>query len=640
MGIIKLLDQKTIDKIAAGEVVERPLSIVKELVENSIDAGSTNIEIEIKNGGKSYIRVSDNGCGIEKDDVKTAFTRHATSKISNIEDLYENLSLGFRGEALSSICAISKIEMITKSNKEDVGTRIVIDGAIPIIHENVAAPNGTTIIVEDVFYNTPVRLKFLKSDTAEATQITDIVERLAMCRTDIAFNYILNGKTHLSTGGNSDLSEVIYAIYGRDTYENIIEINSNLSFGSITGYIGRPEIARGNRNRESIFINNRYIRSYTLMKAVKEAYTSFLMQHQYPFFVLKLSVDPLKVDVNVHPSKMEVNFENTQVIYNEIYGVIKNSLSVLKGNSGLGGAVNITLDDNKKKSDSNTYNHSFKSSDNGNGIQILEIMKEKLSDEIEVKGKGNNDYISNNEQESSDNKDIELSTKTNISGTDIYDKPDESIVNSGHYDSVIPETQKVLDGFDRPAIRYIGQAFKTYIIAEIDDKMYIIDQHAAHERINFEKFIKELNNGVSCSQELITPIILHLSAKEEMIINKHRDEFGALGFNIEHFGGTDYKITSTPMSFYKMDINELFIQLIDNLSNSLEVKNIETIKDAIANVACKASIKAGKILSEFEAVHLINELLALDTPFSCPHGRPTMIAMSKYELEKKFKRIV
>jgi len=631
MGNIRLLDRTTIDKIAAGEVVERPISIVKELLENSIDAGSKKIEIEIKNGGKSYIRVTDNGSGILEDDIDLVFKRHATSKIRVIEDLYCGNSLGFRGEALSSIAAVSKVRLASRNVSCDVGFSITLSGGELIKKENISLSLGTTIEVSDLFYNTPVRLKFLKSDTTEANSIVDIVERLALLRPDISFKLINNGKEIINTIGSNSLKDVIFDIYKKDVYDNLLEIDTNLGSGRLKGYIGTPAIARGNRNRQSFFINGRYIKSYLLMKAVSEGYTSFLMQHQFPFFVLNLQLDPASVDVNIHPSKMEVSFENSNEIYRQIYHAVRERLNALTTENVT--EINLenylpysSYDDDKKISENNIKKSGI---DNQNRNFISERHFGSAVDNKGLKliSKSLNEEIYNNKDDDS----YCMSVNERISEFDLSAKTDD-------FEQISVLDEKNLDNSNE--IKVLGQLFNTYIIAQIDDKMYIIDQHAAHEKINFERFIKNLNEINIASQELLIPTVLNLSRAEIQTIRRFIDVFLSIGFEIEEFGIDSYIIRAVPLSFFKMDMELLFTELLDNLNDIYDIKNIENIKDRVANVACKASIKGGNILSNTEAESLIKELLKLDAPFNCPHGRPTMITMSRYELEKKFKRIV
>ena len=634
MGNIKLLDRATIDKIAAGEVVERPISIVKELLENSIDAGSKKVEIEIKNAGKSYIRVTDNGSGILEDDIDLIFKRHATSKIRVIEDLYCANTLGFRGEALSSIAAVSKVRLASRSVSCDVGFSIALNAGEVIKKESVSLSTGTTIELSDLFYNTPVRLKFLKSDITEANSIVDIVERLALLRPDISFKLINNGKEIINTIGSSSLKDVIFDIYKKDVYDNLLEIDADLGLGKLKGYIGTPAIARGNRNRQSFFINGRYIKSYLLMKAVSEGYTSFLMQHQFPFFVLNLQLNPSSVDVNIHPSKMEVSFEDSNAVYRQIYHAVRERLNALTTEDVREISLETDLSESayssdNKESDQNSFiksgtdgkNRNFYLSESRLGSTVdnsgLEIISNSLNDEIYNNLKDDNPSC--------------MIANERVSEFDLSGK-------NADFEQISILDEKNLDNSNE--IRVLGQLFSTYIIAQIDDKMYIIDQHAAHEKINFERFIKNLNQINIVSQQLVIPVVLNLSRAEMQTIKRFADVFFNIGFEIEEFGIDSYIIRAVPASFFKMDIEILFMELLDNLNDIYDIKNIENIKDRVANVACKASIKAGNILSNSEAESLIKELLKLDAPFNCPHGRPTMITMSRYELEKKFKRIV
>lgn len=624
MGIIKILDKNVIDQIAAGEVIERPVSIVKELIENSIDAGADSIEVEIKKGGKSYIGIRDNGKGILQDDIDVIFERHATSKISCLEDLYESCSLGFRGEALSSIAAVSKVTLTTRHKYEDLGSKVIVQGGEELARESIAVSKGTSILVEDLFFNTPVRHKFLKSDTSEAVVVSDMIERLALCRADIAFHYSNNGKELLNTTGSGDLSEVIYRLYGKEVYDNLLEIDAELSVGRLFGYIGKPVISRGNRNRQSLFINNRYVKSFLLMKAIQEGYSSFLMQHRFPVFVLKLSIDPASMDVNVHPSKMEVNFESPSLLYKEIYHAVRNRL--------------IELD----RTDVTQLRYE-------NETEVTEITE--VTDATDNRSEA---VQPQNRSEFADSPfsamDLDFTKQLMKSGVADFSYQKRSEVyrereEESRYYEAKEDKEKAAEDFRKEYgeavenIRIIGQAFKTYILAEIGDTLYIVDQHAAHEKINFERLMKGLNEE-RYSQQLLKPAVLQLTAKEELTVQRYMEVFEQFGFEIEHFGGQAYTVRAVPMSFYNMDINRLFVELLDHLGEMSEVGNIERIKDRIAGVACKASIKGGQNISDLEAEHLIRELLKLEAPFQCPHGRPTMIAMSRYELEKKFKRIV
>lgn len=628
MGNIRLLDRTTIDKIAAGEVVERPLSIVKELLENSIDAGSTSIEIEIKNGGKSYIRVTDNGSGILEDDIELIFKRHATSKIRNIDDLYSSHTLGFRGEALSSIAAVSRVRLLSRHSLSDVGFNIAVDGGEVKKKESKGAMVGTTIEVSDLFFNTPVRLKFLKSDTTEGNSIVDIVERLALMCPYIDFKLINNGKEQLNTVGSNSLKDVIFDIYKREVYDNLLEINADIGVGKITGYIGKPVIARGNRNRQSFFINNRYVKSYLLMKAVAEGYTSFLMQHQYPFFVLNLELNPMTVDVNIHPSKMEVSFENAQEVYRQLYHTVRNRLNALTVNNVTEIRLDVGTDEHEAKFDENTKSQ-FNTFDdfknclkNENISNVNDIGEAKKISSCSINGPVGKQGL----------RELEIINST-------YNQNFTNTANDMRLYDISPIVSEAFNSYGNH-INIIGQLFNTYILAEIDDKLYIVDQHAAHEKINFERLIRELSNDEIISQQLLMPTILELNSMELSIIKKHLDVFINLGFDIEAFGDDAYIVRAVPTSFYRMDIKELFKELLDHLDDTLHVKNIEVIKDKIADVACKASIKGGWSINNYEAKKLIEELLSSDAPFNCPHGRPTMITMSRYELEKKFKRIV
>lgn len=611
---IQLLDQNTIDKIAAGEVVERPASIVKELMENAIDAKATAITVEIKDGGISFIRITDNGHGIVSSDVRTAFLRHSTSKIKSIEDLITVSSLGFRGEALSSIAAISQVELITKIPDAMTGVRYVIEGGEEKNMEEIGAPEGTTFIIRNIFYNTPVRKKFLKTAATEAGYISDTVERIALSHPEISIRFINNNQTKVHTSGNSKLKDIIYNIYGRDITANLIEINDNKELMNIHGYIGKPVVSRGNRNYENYYINGRYIKNKIVSRAIEDAYKPYMMQHRYPFTCIHIEINQEYLDVNVHPAKMELRFNNSEDIYPAIYHAITGALEhkemipdVLPGKNE---TVKEKKDVNKRIPEPFEKNRAF------------EIVKEQMIREatapVKAPAQLNVPEGFMNETVSELNTENEKKTPVQM---DLFD-------------------DRMLSEKARAEHRIVGQVFDTYWIVEYDGNMYIIDQHAAHEKVLYEQTMKKLKDKIYTSQQINPPIVLTLSIREEELLNKYMENFTSIGYEIDHFGGNEYCIRAVPDNMLSVSKKELFIEMLDSLSNDTANNTAEIITDRIATMSCKAAVKGNNKLSISEADALIDELLHLDNPYNCPHGRPTIISMSKYELEKKFKRIV
>lgn len=625
MSKINLLNQETIDKIAAGEVIERPSSVVKELVENAIDAGSTAITVEIKEGGISFIRITDNGCGIAQDEVSLAFLRHSTSKIKSAEDLLCVRSLGFRGEALSSIAAIARVELITKTAEALTGTRYQIEGSREISVEEIGAPDGTTFLVRDLFFNTPARRKFLKTPQTEGTYISDMLEKLALSHPDISFKYINNNQTRLHTSGNGNRKDLIYHIYGRDIAASLMEVQYEGEYFSMSGYIGKPVINRGNRNYENYFINGRYIKSVLLSKAIEEAYKSFLMQHQYPFTVLYFRFPGDSLDVNVHPTKMELRFENNQEIYKELCEAIYAVLS----HKELIPDVPIVEAKNEKKP--------------------LPVYKEPIPEPFEKRRinqiRSTQTYQPMPERKTpvkEENISYVCSETVQPKRTDNPAKPDVSEqeieeTTQVTLESVSPE---FLTKDARKKHRIIGQLFQTYWLIEYEDKLYIIDQHAAHEKVLYERTMARLKEKEFTSQTISPPIVLSLNAKEEEMMEKYMPQIQKLGYEVESFGGREYMISAVPDNLFHIDMKDLFIEMLDDFSNLTGRQTPDLILEKVASMSCKAAVKGNSTLSFAEIDALVEELLTLENPFHCPHGRPTIISMSKSEIEKKFKRII
>lgn len=599
MNNIELLDKNTIDKIAAGEVVDRPSSIVKELVENAIDAKSSAITIEVKEGGISFIRITDNGCGIPKKEISKAFLRHSTSKIRKIEDLSTISSLGFRGEALSSIAAVSQVELITKTYDELTGTRYLIDGGEEKSIEDIGAPQGTTFIIRNIFYNTPARKKFLKSPITEGSYITSLVERLALSNPNISFKYIINNQTKLYTTGNSNLKDIIYNVYGRDITSNLIEIEDETNYVKIKGYIGNPNVCRGNRNYENYFINGRYIKNTIIAKAIEDAFKPFLMQHKYPFTSILINLDGNLVDVNVHPAKMEVRFSSQNDVYDSIYTILHKALTKKES------IPEISLDKPSQiKPVVNTE---------------INKIKNKIPEPFEFERR--NEFVKEEKKIYTNNPEIS------------YKLPEKT--------EPVYEQQKLFDMNTVADIKIIGQVFDTYWIIQYTDKMFIIDQHAAHEKVLYERIVNNLKSKNFTSQIVNPPIIVSLTSAEEEIIQKFKQEFEMFGFDIENFGGKEYSIHAVPDNLYNLSAKELFIEMIDSLSGiNNSINETDMILDKIATMSCKAAVKGNNKLSYQEMEALFKELITLDNPYNCPHGRPTIVSMSKYELEKKFKRVL
>jgi len=639
MPEIKLLTQDTIDKIAAGEIIERPSSVVKELVENAIDAKATAITVEIKDGGTSLIRITDNGCGIPTEQIEVAFLRHSTSKIENADDLMTVKSLGFRGEALSSISAVAQVELITKTQSELLGCRYIIEGSKEISKEDIGAPNGTTFLIKNLFFNTPARKKFLKSNTTEATYVNTLMEHLAMSHPEIAFKFITNGQTKLSTSGNTKSKDIIYQIFGRDITMSLLEVNHDNEFFSVNGYIGKPVVSRGNRGFENYYINNRYSKSNIITKGIEDGYKNYLMQHQYPFCVLYFDFKDNFVDVNVHPTKMEVRFSNQEEIYYSIKDIINNTLA------GREHIVDVNLsDEDRKKTDIEDRFVTKERNPEPFEIKRLEKIREEIRKNSPYEKKypdtKQSTYIPENTQPHNDNEAIKniASAKKIDSIKDIGTAKNVSTINKNPGTEYVQ--QNFLSEISRKSHRIIGQIFNTYWLVEFENKLFIIDQHAAHEKVLYEQNVKKFNEKTYTSQYLSPPIIVTLNADEIHRLEENKNELERLGFNIECFGGLEYSISAIPDNLYNLDIKQILIDFLDDSDATGALKTPEIINDKLATMSCKAAIKGGMNISRIEAEHLIDELLSLENPYFCPHGRPTIISMTEYELEKKFKRII
>ena len=644
--MISVLDKNTIDKIAAGEVVERPASIVKELVENAIDSGALAISIEIKDGGTSLIRVTDNGGGISKDEIKTAFLRHATSKISKANDLFNIHTLGFRGEALSSISSIAKCEIISKPSTQLTGVRYVIEGGAEVSFEDVGAPVGTTLLIRDIFFNTPVRRKFLKSTSTETAYISELVEKFMLSNLDVSIRYIVNNQTKLQSSGNGDLKEVIYQIYGREVHKALIEVDYSADDISIKGFIAKPEISRANKSQLIYFVNGRYVRDKHIIKAIEDAYADRMMQHKYPFAVLMIEIDTQSVDVNVHPSKMEIRFSDEAYIYEKVKKAIESSLknADMIRQAGIGeekkAAIKRNFERLPEPFEKNKLTLLTESDKNITTANLSEEKEEFLKDlpSIDLSSKPDKTLA-------------EAKLDTIISAFDKADLERESKPNNREviYENKVNEDKlqepavKQLEFLDKKASKkrnIIGQIFDTYWIVEFDKSMYIIDQHAAHEKVLYERFLKQFEKEEPSSQLISPATVISLSSTEADAVEKHLPNLKKLGFEIEHFGGREYSISAIPNILPSVNKEVWLWELISELLEVDSVKNTESILEKIASMSCKAAIKGNQKISFEEAKILIDELLELENPYNCPHGRPTVIKMTKTEIEKKFKRIV
>lgn len=654
MAIINELDKNTIDQIAAGEVVERPASVVKELVENAIDSGASAVTVEIKGGGIDMIRVTDNGSGIEKSQIRKAFKRHATSKLMSIDDLYSIHSLGFRGEALSSIASVAQVDMITKTKEELAGSRYCINGGEEAAFEEIGAPDGTTLIVRNLFYNTPARKKFLKTPQTEASYVGDVMEHMALDNPTVSFHFINNKDDKFSTSGNGDLKEIIYRIYGRDISVSIIPINVTDRGITLEGYLGEPAINRSNRNFEVFFVNGRYIKDKVLSKALEEGYRQYLMMHKFPFAILHLRLDPALVDVNVHPAKLEVRFSDQANIYEFVRQsvetalrnkeMIPDALLSEKEDKLLGEALkalDVTPDKEPEKEPAPAAALAPQP------FETLRFEEHRISEDTPVYARGvKTEPIK-----------IEDNNKTAV-WTRIFGDSDGSEAEKNEHPSPIIKTQDAivvekpmqLNLFDEKILtrdnvkeyEILGQVFGTYWIIAYKDKMLMVDQHAAHEKVNYERMIKRYESGEQTSQMVNPPVIVALTSAEEEVFLEYRQYFEKIGFNIENFGGREYAMRAIPVDLFGCEnVKEMFTVILDELSRETNLgRTPDVINYKIASMACKASVKGNTRMTVEEMEALLDELLTLDNPYNCPHGRPTIISMSKYEIDKKFKRIV
>lgn len=651
MSKIQVLDPVTIDKIAAGEVVERPASIVKELAENAIDAGATAITVEIEEGGISYIRIADNGCGIEREEVPSAFLRHSTSKIRTVDDLIHIHSLGFRGEALSSIAAVSQVELITKTAEETFGTRYRIAGGKEEGLEETGAKDGTTFVIRQLFYNTPARRKFLKTPMTEASHVSELMTRMALSHPEISFQFINNGQSRIHTSGNGSLKDVIYHIYGREIAMNLIEIQTEAGDVKISGFLGKPVISRGNRNFENYFINGRYVKNQIVSKAIEDAYKDFTMQHKYPFVALQITMPGEEVDVNVHPAKLEIRFQNQQAVYNAVYEAVDRGLrkEELIPQVKLEEPKEIPRADVPSPAPAPMPKKETKppqapAKEERNLDYFMQKMKERVAayhnreSSAEVAAK---DQIFRPLHQA--DRIREAAVYANLSS--VGEKAKKRVENkTGEQE---PPRQmdlfeeKFLDREIRAEYHLIGQVFDTYWLVEFQDNLYIIDQHAAHERVLYERTLKSMKTREYTSQMISPPVILDLGMQEAALLREYMDRFLRIGFEIEEFGQDSFAVRAVPDNLFSLAKKDLLLQMIDSLSDEVSRKlSPELIDEKVASMSCKAAVKGKMKLSAAEADALIGELLTLDNPYHCPHGRPTIIAMSRRELEKKFKRIV
>ncbi len=700
MPHIQVLDQITIDKIAAGEVIERPASIVKELVENAIDARATAVVVEIQEGGISFIRIMDNGDGILREDVPNAFLRHSTSKIRAVEDLSHIESLGFRGEALSSIAAVTQVELITKRREDTLGTRYLIEGGKEQLIEDTGAPDGTTFLIRQLFYNVPARRKFLKTPMTEAGHIQDLLMRLALSHPEVSFQFINNGQEKLRTAGNGRLKDVIYSIYGREVAANLIEMDYGKGGIQITGYLGKPTISRGNRNFENFFVNGRYVKSAMISKAIEDAYRDFVMQHKFPFVVLHFHINGEDIDVNVHPTKMELRFQRQQEVYNTVYEAVHRTLLepelipvvdvpeppkaaeeapsgspfLLRPKAGAVSDKGSPMTAGKQESaelapEEKNEDYFLKKMrervlsyhNRASSAEVSDIRQIHRPDEQTSRIREAAEKRRADEQTTHDAKPLPVVTIREAGDIPVSGSSNEAPMQLSEERAVYGENaepsekqkapvkteqlnlfdEKLLKREVKAEYKLIGQVFDTYWLVQFHDSLYIIDQHAAHERVLYERTLKGMKNREFTSQYLSPPIILSLSMQETELLNEHMDRFKRIGFEIEPFGGDEYAVRAIPDNLFGIAKKELLLEMLDSLADGITTSMTpELIDEKVASMSCKAAVKGNNRLSAMEVDTLIQELLELDNPYHCPHGRPTIIAMTKRELEKKFKRII
>ncbi len=645
MAKIQLLDQKTIDNIAAGEVIERPASVVKELVENAVDAKANAVTVEIKDGGMTLIRVTDNGIGIPKDQVKTAFLRHATSKIRSVEDLLSVSSLGFRGEALSSISAVAQVDLVTKTAESFSGVSYKIYGGEEEAFDDIGAPDGTTFLVKNLFYNTPARRKFLKSATTEAGYVEQMMVHIALSHPEISFKFIHNNKNKIYTSGNGKVKDIIYHIYGRDVAGALIPLEAQNEDVKVTGFVAKPYVSRGNRNYESYFINGRYIKSSIIYKAIEEGYRTFTMKHRYPFVCLDFKIDQELLDVNVHPTKMEIRFRNGREIYELVVDAVRAALLQKD-------LVQDVLRETPKKKElpktkevkkpepfevNRRKEEVQKVDQQGQGVQQqVEKQRQGVQQQIEKPSHPVKKTLTASESSKNTKKPTYAGLNYNTQKKEFPQyKTDELSSNQ-----MTLREDPVFSVQARPDRKILGQLFKTYWLIEYEDQLFIMDQHAAHEKVNYERLMKNFKEKEIYSQRLEPPMVVTVSMTEAEALTRYKDAFAGLGFTIESFGGNEYCIREVPANLYGIGERDLFMELLDAVSQENGTLDTEVIASKIATMACKMSIKGNQRVSLMEVEHLLDELMKLENPYQCPHGRPTIIKMSKYEIDKKFKRIV
>ena len=634
MAKIQLLDQKTIDNIAAGEVIERPASVVKELVENAVDAKANAVTVEIKDGGMTLIRVTDNGIGIPKDQVKTAFLRHATSKIRSVEDLLSVSSLGFRGEALSSISAVAQVELVTKTAESFSGVSYKIYGGEEEAFDDIGAPDGTTFLVKNLFYNTPARRKFLKSATTEAGYVEQMMVHIALSHPEISFKFIHNNKNKIYTSGNGKVKDIIYHIYGRDVAGALIPLEAQNEDVKVTGFVAKPYVSRGNRNYESYFINGRYIKSSIIYKAIEEGYRTFTMKHRYPFVCLDFKIDQELLDVNVHPTKMEIRFRNGREIYELVVDAVRAAL--LQKDL----VQDVLRETPKKKELPKTKEvkkpEPFEVNRRKEEVQKVDQQGQAVQQQVEKPSHPVKKTPTASESSKNTKKPTYAGLNYNTQKKEFPQyKTDELSSNQ-----MTLREDPVFSVQARPDRKILGQLFKTYWLIEYEDQLFIMDQHAAHEKVNYERLMKNFKEKEIYSQRLEPPMVVTVSMTEAEALTRYKDAFAGLGFTIESFGGNEYCIREVPANLYGIGERDLFMELLDAVSQENGTLDTEVIASKIATMACKMSIKGNQRVSLMEVEHLLDELMKLENPYQCPHGRPTIIKMSKYEIDKKFKRIV
>lgn len=658
MTAIQILDSATIDKIAAGEVVERPSSVVKELVENALDACADAITVEIKEGGITFIRVTDNGSGIDSSQIRNAFMRHATSKIRSAEDLTHVVSLGFRGEALSSICAVAQVELITKTKDNLTGVRYVCEGAVEKECSEIGAPTGTTVLVKNLFFNTPVRRKFLKQPMTEGGYIIDLMEHMALSRPDTAFKLMVNGQVKFHTSGNGSLKEVIYRIYGKETASQLLPFEKETKGIKVEGYLGKPILNRSNRNFENYYINGRYIKSSLIAKALEDGYSNYLMQHKFPFTVLHFTIDTEMVDVNVHPTKMDVRFTGGNYLYDFVASSVAAALQQREM------IPEALLSEEKEEETQKIKVPEPFEQQRTRKFQVMEEQRYEAvrspSRDIFIREAAEESLKAMADNTSSDDDffvqiPARVADSTPTLRTEMPVEPaapgtamPANAEQAEQAPAVKTEPPKQLDLFDekmltkenRPRYRILGQIFDTYWLIAFTDKLFIVDQHAAHEKVKYERLMKHYHEKDIVTQTLNPPIVVTLSAKEESTFLSCKDVFAGLGFEIEDFGGREYALRGVPVDLYGQEEKTLFLSVLDEMSEGPLHKDLTVVEEKLATMACKSAVKGNHSFSFAEMEALIDELLTLDNPYNCPHGRPTIISMSKYEIEKKFKRIV